>query len=205
MTETGRRLPTSTHTAHPWQIHALVPDFRLEDVWELPGTGGPGDFPRLVELIASMDPARGSSRAAGALWRLRWKLGALFGWDDPRSGVGARVASLRDRLNPELEAAPRGPAFSALPFRSLYLLEDEWAAEIANSTMHGVLHLAAVPDHDGHFRAQMAVYVKPNGLLGKSYMVAIRPFRHLVVYPPMLRDGARAWESARANARSSSS
>jgi hypothetical protein len=39
----------------------------------------------------------------------------------------------------------------------------------------------------------MAVYVKPNGLLGNAYMAAIRPFRHLIVYPPMLRQIARTW------------
>jgi Protein of unknown function (DUF2867) len=44
----------------------------------------------------------------------------------------------------------------------------------------------------GGFRAHMAVYVKPNGLLGSVYMAAIRPFRHLIVYPPMLREMGRA-------------
>jgi hypothetical protein len=29
--------------------------------------------------------------------------------------------------------------------------------------------------------------VKPNGLLGNAYMAAIRPFRHLIVYPSMMR------------------
>jgi hypothetical protein len=33
----------------------------------------------------------------------------------------------------------------------------------------------------------MAVPVKPNGLLGTAYMVAVRPFRRLIVYARMLR------------------
>jgi hypothetical protein len=41
----------------------------------------------------------------------------------------------------------------------------------------------------------MAVLVKPNGLLGEAYMAAIRPFRHLVVYPPMMRQIARIWRA----------
>jgi hypothetical protein len=41
----------------------------------------------------------------------------------------------------------------------------------------------------------MAVYVKPNGLLGTVYMAAIRPFRHLIVYPPMLRQLGRDWRA----------
>jgi hypothetical protein len=45
------RLPNTAHTSRPWRIHELAPDLRLEDVWELPGRGGPDDFPRLVELV----------------------------------------------------------------------------------------------------------------------------------------------------------
>jgi hypothetical protein len=32
------RLPNSVHTSRPWRIHELTRDFRLEDVWELPGS-----------------------------------------------------------------------------------------------------------------------------------------------------------------------
>lgn len=188
-----KRLPDTAHTSRPWRIHELTGDFRLEDVWELPGSGGPDDFPRLVRLIASMDPAKGSSRAARALWATRWKIGELLGWDDEDAGVGSRVPTLRDRLPADLREGPSGPEFDALPFTSLYLSEDEFAAEIANRTVHGVMHVGRVPDEAGGFRAQMAVLVKPNGLLGNAYMAAIRPFRHLVVYPPMMRDAERAW------------
>jgi len=191
------RLPNAAHTSQPWRIHELTPDFRLEDVWELPGTGGPGDFPRLVEMIAATDPAQGSSRAARTLWAIRWKLGELFGWDDPDAGLGGRVATLRERLPADLRDGPSGPEFDALPFSSLYLIDDEFAAEIANRTVHGVMHLGRVADETGGFRARIAVLVKPNGLFGTAYMSAIRPFRHLIVYPPMMRDGARAWEAAR--------
>ncbi len=41
----------------------------------------------------------------------------------------------------------------------------------------------------------MAVYVKPNGLLGTGYMAAIRPFRHLILYPPMTRQIGRDWRA----------
>lgn len=78
-------------------------------------------------------------------------------------------------------------------FTSLYLLTDEWAAEIANQTMHGVMHIGWVPDGSGGYRGQMAVYVKANGLFGTAYMAAITPFRHLIVYPPLLRGIGRAW------------
>jgi hypothetical protein len=188
----GTRLPNDVFSARPWRVHQITRDFRVEDVWELPGEGRPEDFPLVVELMTSMDPAHGSA-AARALWAIRWKLGALLGWDDDGAGLGARVPTLRDRLPADLRDAP-APTFGDLPFTPLYLTDREFAAEIANKTMHGVLHLAWVPDEAGVCRAQMAVLVKPNGLLGEAYMFAIRPFRHLIVYPAMLREGRRRWE-----------
>jgi uncharacterized protein DUF2867 len=187
------RLPNTEHTSRPWRIHELAPDFRLEDVWALPTPGGPGDFPRLVQQFASSEPSRGLPRPARALWDLRMKLGERFGWDDPDTGVGSRVPTLRDRLPADLRGASPGPEFDSLPFTSLYLLDDEWAAEAANRTMHGVLHIAWVPDENGGYRGQMAVLVKPNGLFGTAYMAAIRPFRHLIVYPPLMRGIEREW------------
>ncbi|MEA2492282.1 MAG: hypothetical protein QOJ29_193 [Thermoleophilaceae bacterium] len=189
------KLPDSEHTSRPWRIHELTPDFQLEDVWALPTPGGPDDFPRLVERFVRGDPARSPSRAARLLWALRWKLGELFGWDDPKSGIGSRVPTLRDRLPADLRAVPSGPEFDDLPFKPIYLLDDEWAAETANRTVHGVLHLGWVPDGSGGYRGQLAILVKPNGLLGNAYMAAIRPFRHLIIYPPMLRMIEREWQA----------
>jgi hypothetical protein len=188
-------LPDTAHTSRPWRIHELTPDFRLEDVWALPTPGGPEDFPRLVQQFASADPSQSLPGAARALWALRSKLGQLLGWDDPDDGVGSRVPTLRDQLPADLRDAPTGPKFDSLPFTSLYLLEDEWAAEAANRTMHGVMHIGWVPDGAGGYRGQMAVLVKPNGLFGTTYMAAIRPFRHLIVYPPLVRVIERQWRA----------
>jgi len=187
------RLPTTAHTGRPWRIHELAPDFRVEDVWALPTPGGPDDFHLLVEGLAARDPAQSSSRAARALWAIRWKLGEWFDWDDPDAGVGSRVPTLRDRLPADLREGQTGPVFESAPFSSLYLLADEFAAEVANRTVHGVLHLGWVADGSGGYHAQMAVLVKPNGLFGELYMTAIKPFRHLVVYPPMIREIERVW------------
>jgi hypothetical protein len=189
------RLPKTAHTSRPWRIHELTGDFRLEDVWALPTPGGPGDFPRLVDQIAAGDPEQGSPRAVRALWAIRWKVGELLGWDGPDAGLGSRVPTLRDRLPADLREASSGPGFDALPFTSLYLLDDEWAAEIANRTVHGVMHVGWVPDGTGGYRGQMAVLVKPNGRFGTAYMAAIKPFRHLVVYPAMLRRIEREWRA----------
>ena len=187
------RLPDSAHTSRPWRIHELTRDFEVEDVWALPTPGGPDDFPLLVEGFASADPSESGSSAVRALFALRWKVGELLGWDSENTGLGARVSTLSDRLPGDLRQAGSGPEFHGLPFTPLYMLEDEWAAEIANRTMHGVLHLGWVPDGAGGYRGQMAVLVKRNGLRGAAYMTAIRPFRHLLVYPQMLRDIERRW------------
>jgi hypothetical protein len=193
--DSDMRLPNGAHTSRPWRIHEITSDFRLEDVWALPTPGGPDDFALLVEGIASGEASESPSRVARALWAIRWKVGELLGWDDPKAGVGARVPTLRDRLPADLGEALSGPEFDTLPFRSLYLLDDEWAAEVANKTVHGVMHIGWVPDGAGRYRGQMAVLVKPNGLFGSAYMAAIRPFRHLIVYPPMLRQIGREWRA----------
>jgi hypothetical protein len=194
------RLPNTAHTAQPWRIHELARDFRLEDVWQLATALGPDDFPRLVQMIASFDPAQSSSCAVRTLFAIRWRLGDLLGWDGPSTGVGSRVPTLRDRLPADLRETS-APEFEALPFSSLYPTQDEFAAEIANQTMHGIMHLGRAPEVTGGFRAQMAVLVKPNGLLGSAYLVAIRPFRHLIVYPAMINEGQREWQARNPTAR----
>jgi hypothetical protein len=119
----------------------------------------------------------------------------MLRWDGPGAGLGARVRTLRERLPADLRGSP-GPDFTALPFASLYLLGDEFAAEIANLTVHGVLHLGWVPDGKGGYRGQLAVLVKPNGVLGAGYLAAIKPFRHLIVYPRMMRDMGERWRDS---------
>jgi hypothetical protein len=57
----------------------------------------------------------------------------------------------------EIRRLLSGPDFDALPFTSLYLLDDEFAAEIVNRTVHGVMQLGRVSDATGGYRGQMAV------------------------------------------------
>ena len=189
------RLPETAHTSQAWRIHEIAPDFRLEDVWALATPGGPDDFPRLVQLVASFDAERSSSSAVRALFAIRWKVGELLGWDTASAGIASRVPTLRDRLPEDLSAAGSGPSSDDLPFRSLYITDDEWALEIANQTVHGILHLGWVGDETGGYHGQMAILVKPNGVFGAAYMTAIAPFRHLIVYPTLMRDIEREWRS----------
>ncbi|MBF6334076.1 DUF2867 domain-containing protein [Nocardia transvalensis] len=186
------RLSLTAHTSQPWRIHEISRDFEIEDVWALPTPGGPDDFPRLVQEISSGDDS-GASGLYHILFAIRWKLGALLGWDRDDTGIGGRVPSLRDRLPADLREGPRGPDLQGKPMHSLYLTENEWACEIANKTMHGIMHIGWVRDETGTHRGQMAVLVKPNGLFGSLYMTAIKPFRYLLVYPPLMRSIERNW------------
>ncbi|WP_406366439.1 DUF2867 domain-containing protein [Streptomyces sp. NBC_01546] len=187
------RLPKTAHTSRPWRIHEIAGDFRLEDVWALPTPGGPDDLERLVHQFASGKGDPAPSPVGRMLFALRWKLGALLGLDKAGAGVGGRVATLRDRLPADLREGPRGPDLNAVPFTSVYQTHDEWVAEMGNRTVHGVMHIGWVPDGSGGYHGQMAVLVKPNGLLGAAYMLAIKPFRYLGVYPALIRGIGREW------------
>lgn len=210
------RLPDGAHTDRPWRIHALAPDFELEDVWTLPTPGGPDDLERLVRQFATPDTRTEQPLLVRVLFALRWQIGRVLGWDRPADGLGGRVTSLRERLPADLRDGPRGPDITAVParegepgapvFSAVYRTGDEWVAEIANRTVHGLLHLGWVPDEDGAggYHGQLAVLVKPAGPLGRAYLAAIKPFRLVVVYPLLLRSVGRAWRADAAGATPSS-
>ena len=194
----SNRLRTAEHTARPWRIHEVATDFHVLDVWALPTPGGPDDFGHLVRLMATLDPAQ-TSPVVRALSAIRWTIGRVFGLDRKETGLGARVRRLRDRLPADLADTPSD--FDTHLFTPLFVTDDEFAMEIANQTVHGVMHVGWVPDGTGGHRGQMAVLVRPNGALGVAYLAAIAPFRHLVVYPLMMRDIGRVWRQSVAGAR----
>lgn len=186
------RLPAAAHLDRPWRIHEIAPDFEVEDVWELSTPGaGPDDLAGFLDgLVAPQDDDL--PLVVRFLIGVRWKLGALLRWDRDDDGLGARVRSLAERLPADLRDTDTGREDST--FTPLYLTDREYAAEIANRTVHGVLHLGWVPDADGPgYHPQLAVLVKPNRAFGTAYMAAIKPFRYLLVYPPMLRSWERKW------------
>lgn len=194
------RLPNTEHEARPWVINQVVPDFKLLDVWGLPAQGGPNEFATLVELVSAMDPAgRQAPRPTRALFALRFRLGDLFGWDDATSKLpipGSAETSLRGRVPEHLRDTTTPPiTLSSTTFIPIYQTDDEWAAEISNSTVHAVMHLGWVKEREGVHRGQMGVYVKPRGKLGVAYMALIGPFRHLIVYPALMRQIERAWNA----------
>jgi hypothetical protein len=206
---TGMRLPNATHESGPWRIREITPDFTLEDVWALPVHGGPEDFQTLIELTTSGDPATMTSLPTRLLWNLRDRLGKWFdlgrisapaGSDGdgdanklPIPGKGE--TSLTERLPDDLRDTATVLTFNSLPFTPLYRTDDEFAAELSNQTVHGVMHLAWADQGDGRYQGQMAVYVKPRGPFGKAYMALIKPFRYWIVYPALMRQTEREWNA----------
>ncbi len=198
------RLPNAVHESRPWRIREVVPDFRLEDAWVLPAQGGAEEFPALLGLAASLDPAKSDSGATRFLWELRDRLGRWFGLGrtsvEAGSGApelpipGAAETSLAARLPEDLRGTTAKGEFGTL-FTPLYRTENEAAAEISNRTVHGVVHFGWVERGEGRYQGEMAVYVKPRGTFGQGYMALIKPFRHLIVYPALLRQFGRAWDS----------
>ena len=200
------RLPNAVHEAQSWRIREIVRDFTLEDVWALPVRGEAEHFRAVVEQMATFDPSKADSLAARVLWQVRDLLGRVFGLGRVSTSAETAAAlpipgtdeiSLSGRLPDDLRGTARDVDFGNLPFVPLYLARDEFAAEISNRTVHGVLHLGWVDVGDGQFQAQMAVYVKPRGLLGQGYMQLIKPFRHLIVYPALMKQVEREWQLVR--------
>ena len=127
-----------------------------------------------------------------ALFALRWKLGKLFGWDKPGSGVGERVRSLRERLPADLRerrvdricARFRGGGQPGRPpvFSSVYQTHDEWAAEtFQQDRARGDAHRLGA----GQLRRWLP---RANGRAGK----AERTVRQTRTWPRSSRSGTRS-------------
>jgi Protein of unknown function (DUF2867) len=196
--EIAMRLPNAAHEARPWRIREIAPDFTVEDVWALPVYGGAGDFPALLEVMATLRPADQGSPAVRLLFGVRWWLGRRLGWDEAAGHLpipGGDEVSLASRVPEDLRGTTAGLDADFGLFAPLFRTDTEFAAELSNQTVHGVMHLAWVDRGDGRYQGQMAVYVKPRGPLGKRYMALIAPFRHRVVYPELMRQIERAWKT----------
>jgi Protein of unknown function (DUF2867) len=215
--ESDMRLSAGEHESRPWRIREIAPDFTVEDVWALPVHGDVEDFQALVDLALSSDPSHAESRPTRILWNVRDRLGGLLDLgrisapaEAGRAGKrklpipGSEETSLAERLPEDLRGSASDLHFDSLPFIPLYRTDDEFAAELSNQTVHGVMHLAWVEQGDGSYQGQMAVYVKPRGFLGEGYMALIKPFRYLIVYPALMRQFERMWRARVSGSRNTS-
>ena len=156
--------------------------------------------------MALADPANADSAADPRALAPPRPLGSWFDLgriSDPVDGVAARRAaadsghdetSLAERLPDDLRGTAADVDFGSLPFVPLYRTDDEFAAEVSNQTVHGVMHLAWVDQGDGRYQGQMAVYVKPRGPSGRDTCLD-QALPVLVVYPALMRQIEREWNS----------
>jgi hypothetical protein len=177
--------------ARPLRVHALLHDVPLEDVWEirLPG-GGPG---RTVEDVwaAFIAGADAAPPVVKGLFGLRSRIGALLAWDARRSAWSAE--SYAHRLSPADRArSMAAPGIGDGRFILLYRFEDERLSELRNATVHAFLSLS-IRQAPGGYLAYLAVYVQPVHRFTRLYMMAIAPFRRLIVYPALIRKMQSAW------------
>jgi hypothetical protein len=191
------RIDPREHYKHQWKAHTLLSDFKIEDVWRLPVILQPEHNLALVQAQFSKATAKIESRGpAGLLFRLRFFLGRLFKWDEKVRQTGIVPGSIRERY-----ARMENLVYEQLPdpgngnFTPVYTLDEESLAEIENATVHAAIHLGRVPLNDNTFTVQMTIYVKAKGVLGHLYMLLIKPFRWLIVYPTLMRVIKNQWES----------
>ena len=174
------------------RVHTFLSDVPLEDVWEifLPG-GGTGRTIQDVRDVFAQGTKAASPMVQG-LFRLRGWMGTRFGWDHSRPEWNAE--SYAHRLSAEdiaQSTAASGTPDGRLDF--LYRFENEQLSERRNATVHAFMSLSMHPTPGGYL-AYLAVYVRPVHPLTRLYMLAIRPFRHLIVYPAMVQNVQRTWD-----------
>jgi hypothetical protein len=196
------RVPPAEFQRINLRCHALLADVSLHDVWSIPlDGGGPGRTIRDAHAILFGSQRPPAKRAVRGLFRLRWALGRMFGWDDERHDPLALSYLHRltdaDRMQSEVPPGTREG-----PFRVLYVFGNEALSELRNATVHAFMALALVPRREG-YTLYMAIYVSPVSRLTPVYMALIDPFRRFIVYPAIGRAAQRSWSRAYGAARNS--
>jgi len=130
----------------------------------------------------------------GLLFRMRLFIGRLLRWDEKQDHF--TPGSIRFRYaqqeNLTVDDLPHPGSGSFIP---VFKLENEFLSEIENSTVQAALHLSRVPSGENTWAIHMAVYVKPKGWFGQSYMMLIKPFRLWIVYPALMNAARKNWEA----------
>jgi hypothetical protein len=184
--------PRDEYLALPLAAHALLADAPLHDVHalDLPGGGAGRSLADLRVLLADRQITR-ANPAVRALFRLRWWLGRMFGWDEggPDPAGWSYLSRVPDEVRRRSRITPGTPDG---PFTLLYLLDNESVSEVRNQTVHAFL-VAAMDPRPGGYRLYWAVHVRATSMLTPIYMKVIDPFRRWIVYPGMLRALLRAW------------
>ena len=173
-------------------MHDLARDFELIDVWQVPidpDVSKASSFQEIYDFLVNIDPAEGS-RLVWLLFETRFILGKFLRLDGDHTWLPipeTNESSLRNRLTANDKTKDRAseiklPVNKIGKFKTVYLFENESLIEISNRTIYGLLHFGLTSKN----QIWMGVYVKSRGTLSDIYMLTIRPFRHVIVYPAWL-------------------
>ena len=192
------KIDNREHQIQPLRVHTLLSDFELEDVWRVPiSLSSTHSLQLFLDQFAKTNAQLVDKGITGLLFRIRLFIGSLFKWDEKLLQEHLIPGSLRFRYahqeNLTYDDLPHPGSGSFIP---VYKLENESLSEIENSTVHAALHFSRVPSGQDKWTIHMAVYVKPKGWFGKSYMLFIKPFRIWIVYPSLMKSARKNWEEA---------
>lgn len=185
------RIDPAEFRARPLRAHTLLRDVPLEDAWAVPLTGG-GAGRTVEDLRAVMAASLAATPVVvRALFWLRGRIGALLRWDDrpPSGNAGSYVHRLSPGDHARSLVPPGTPDGS---FSLLYRFEDEQLGELRNATVHAFLSLSLQPTPTGYL-GYIGIFVQPVNRFTRLYMEAIAPFRHLVIYPALIRKVQSGW------------
>lgn len=186
------RMTNDEFRQKPWRVHTFLNDVPLHDLWvlHLPG-GGEGRTLKDFQQLLAFDDLEHANPIVAGLFKLRWLLGRLFGWDEEQRDIPA--ASYVHRLTSDDRQRSRvEPGSNDFLGRAIYHFEDEALTEIINRTVHAFVLLAMEQTADG-YRVVLVTYVKRVSLLTPFYMALIDPFRKLLIYPTIIRKMERIW------------
>lgn len=175
------------------RAHGILSDVPVLDVWQvsLPGKNRSCTMQDIRAIFYSAEKSQQAQGLVPTLFALRRFLGRLFNWDI--APPGKEQWSFRKRISAgDLQKSLIKPGTLDGPFEVLYLHPTEAISEIRNSTVHAFLVWAIEPTCDGH-QLFWAIHALPVGFWTGPYLLLIRPFRHLIVYPHLLRQIHLMW------------
>jgi hypothetical protein len=190
------KIDAREHLVQPLRVHRLLSDFELEDVWRIPVTlNSTQSLQMFIDQFDKMNATFVKKGVTGLLFRIRLALGRLLKWDEKSLQQNLIPGSIRFRYaqqeNLNYDDLPHPGSGSFIP---VYKLENECLNEIENRTVQAAVHFSRVRCAKDKWTVHMAVYVKPKGWFGRSYMMFIKPFRFWIVYPALMNAARKTWE-----------
>jgi len=187
------RVPPGEFLKLNLKVHSILSGVPLHDVSavDLP-MGGAGRTISDVRTLLAADKTMSANPATRFLFKLRFALGKVFGWDSD-SHLLQQASYIHKLTDDVTKASVVQPGTLEEPFRVLYVLEKESLAEVQNATVHAFICAALIPAPKG-YRLYWAVYVIPVSRLSFVYLGIIEPFRRFIVYPDIFRRIRKAWE-----------